>query len=465
MRHRANSILFNRRTLLGAAGGALGASLLPLLETPLALAQSGSATVPPKRLVLLFNPNGTVPDAFWPTESSETNFELGPILQPLSPFQEQLLLLKGLDLSVVTGDRRGGPHQRGMGALFTGWGLQEGTMLGGDGRLAGWANGRSVDQQVVRRLTPPTLLPSLELGVRATAPEVRSRLIYSGPGTPVPPLNDPREVFERLVSGFRSELGGSQENDQENANARAQRKLVLGSVQQQYATLRSRVSVQDREKLEKHQDFVAGIVRRLDFGINNSPACVEPVLPPALTFDDAEPMPEVMRLQLDMLALALSCDITRVASVQFSSAINAIRFPWLSGKYADSEGHSISHKGPSDAEAQTELIERGRWYSEQVAYFLSRLAEIPEGNGSVLDNTLIVWGNELSQGNNHSLKTIPFVLAGNVDNYFKMGRSLSFEAQSHNRLLTSILQAMDVDTDTFGDPEFSQAGALAGLTT
>lgn len=456
MPFHSHSSLLSRRTLLKTFGGAAGASLLPLLDSSMAVAQSAS---PPKRLVILFNPNGTVPDSFWPEGSSETEWELGRILQPLSAFKERLLLLRGLDLSVIANDSRGGPHQRGMGALFTGWGLQEGTMLGGDGRLAGWANGRSVDQEVVQRLAPPTLLPSLELGVRATAPEVRSRLIYSGPGAPVPPLNNPRDVFDRLISGFRSDLDGPQ-----NAEARAQRRLVLGTVQRQYETLRSRVSLGDRDKLERHRDFVSGIVRRLDFTISDNPACIEPSRPPALEFDDAEPMPDVARLQMDLLALALSCDITRVASLQFSSAINAIRFPWLNGAYADSEGHAISHKVLGDEDAQNEIIERGRWYSEQVAYLLSRLAEIPEGEGSVLDNTLVVWGNELSVGNSHKLTEIPFVMAGNVDNYFQMGRSLNFDSQPHNRLLTSILQSMGIDTNTFGNPDFSEAGSLTGLT-
>jgi hypothetical protein len=329
-------------------------------------------------------------------------------------------------------------------------------MVGGDGSLAGWANGISVDQELVRRLAPPTLLPSLELGVRATAPEVRSRLIYSGPGTPVPPINDPSEVFQRLSSGFHGDLDGP-----ENEVARAQRRMVLSTVRRQYEGLRPRVSLTDRERLERHSDFVGGIVRRLDFGINGSPACVEPSDPGNMQYDTEGLMPDVARLQIDLLTLAMSCDITRIASLQFSNAINALRFPWIPSMI---EGHALSHRGPSDTGAREQLIERSRWYAEQVAYLLGQLASIPEGDGTLLDNTLIIWGNELSVGNVHSLSDIPFVLAGNLAGQLATGRYLEFGGVPHNRLLVSILQLMGVQTDTFGDPDFSVDGALPGLT-
>lgn len=441
----------NRRHFLtGVASGCL----LPLLEAAPVAAQAAPSA--PRRLVLLFNPNGTIPEAFWPQSADdESTFELAPILQPLEPFRERLLLLRGLDLKSTT-KGPGGPHQRGMGALFTGRELQSGTMMGGDGSLAGWANGMSVDQEMVRRLAPPTLLPSLELGVRATAPEVRGRMIYSGPGSPVPPLSDPAEVFQRLSNGFRSGLDGAGDEVE-----RAKRRMLLTHVLRQYDDLKPRVSMADREKLERHADFVGGIVRRLEFSINDSPACTEPTDPGAMEFDSETLMPDVAKLQLDLLALALSCDITRIASVQFSTAINAVRFPWLNSL---ADGHALSHRGPSDLGARDEIIARSRWYAERVAYLLERLAATPEGEGSVLDNTLIVWGNELSVGNVHSLDDIPFLLAGNLAGQLDTGRYLQFDHQPHNRLLVSLMQLMGVETDAFGDPDFTTAGALSGLT-
>jgi hypothetical protein len=430
---------------------------LPLLES---LNARGQETTPagPKRLVLLYNPNGSIPGAFWPaTGATETEFTLGPILEPLAAFKDRMLLLRGLDLAIADASGMpGGPHQRGIGGLFTGSELQTGTMADGDGSLAGWANGTSIDQEVVRRLSPPTLLPSLELGVRATQADVMARISYSGPGSPVPPMNDPHEVFQRLNSGFVDDLAGP-----EQSAARDQRRLVMATVQQQYSYLRPKVSIVDRQKLERHADFLSGIVRRLDYGIRPGPACNAPGEPPQLGVENAEDMPDITRLQLDLLALALACDLTRVASVQFSTAVNAIGFPWL-GSVA--EGHNLSHRGPSDTAAIEQLTQRARWYTEQVAYLVQQLASITEGDRTLLDNTLLVWGNELSIGNNHSHAEIPFVLLGSAGGQLRTGRYLQLGSQPHNRLLISVLQAMGVDATAFGHPDFARSGALSGLT-
>jgi len=441
------------------------ASALPLLEAFGAHAQDSMpapANSAPKRLILLFNPNGTVADNFWPAPGmGDTDFTLGPILQPLAAFKDKMLILKGLNISLAeqAGVGPGGPHQKGIGALFTGRELQTGTMADGDGSLAGWANGPSIDQEVVQRLSPPTLLPSLELGVRATASDVMARISYSGPGSPVPPMSDPREAFQRINAGFSSDLRGPQQDLQ-----RAQRKLVMAAVQSQYKTLSSRVSDNDKQKLERHADFLNGIVRRLDYGIRPGPSCIAPSEPPVLGVETAADMPDITRLQIDLLALALACDLTRVASLQFSTAVNAIPFPWLTTPDNTAEGHNLSHRGPSDTDAKNQLTQRAAWYAGQIAYLMQSLAAIPEGGGTVLDNTVLVWGNELSIGNSHSHVDVPFVVFGTAGGYFKSGRFLDFGGQPHNRLLISILQAMGVQENTFGHPDFSSGGPLSGLT-
>lgn len=431
-------------------------SALPLLESLNAGAQEAAAG--PQRLVLLYNPNGTIPEAFWPAAgASETEFTLGPILAPLADFKDRMLLLRGLDISVADASGLpGGPHQRGIGGLYTGSELQTGTMADGDGSLAGWANGPSVDQEVVQRLDPPTLLPSLELGVRATAADVMARISYSGPGSPVPPMNDPREVFQRLNSGFINDLAGP-----EQAAAREQRRLVMAAVQSQYASLRPKVSLVDRQKLERHADFLNGIVRRLDYGVRPGSSCQPPTEPPSLGVEDAADMPDITRLQLDLLALAFACDLTRVASVQFSTAINAIGFPWLN---STAEGHNLSHRGPSDSGARDQLTQRASWYAGQIAYLAQQLAAVTEGDRTVLDNTVLVWGNELSLGNSHSHREIPFMLLGSAGGRLRTGRYLQLGAQPHNRLLVSLLNTMGVDATSFGHRDFGTAGALTGLT-
>jgi hypothetical protein len=308
---------------------------------------------------------------------------------------------------------------------------------------------------VVQRLSPPTLLPSLELGVRATAADVMARISYSAPGTPVPPMNDPREVFHRLNAGFVNDLAGP-----EQVERREQRRLVMRAVQEQYKSLERRISTTDKLKLERHGEFLNGIVRRLDYGIRPGPFCVAPTEPPALQIEAADDMPDVTRLQLDLLALALACDLTRVASVQFSTAINAIHFPWLN---SSEEGHNLSHKGPSDTEAREQLILRSAWYAEQIAYLARQLATITEGDRTVLDNTVMVWGNEISQGNSHSHVDMPFMLLGSAGGHFRTGRYVQYAGLPHNRLLISLLQAMDVPATSFGYAEVGAGGPLDNL--
>jgi hypothetical protein len=325
--------MLSRRAFVGGAGATL--ATLPLLESLGARAQESA---PIQRLVLMFNPNGTVQDAFWPSVvNSEADFELSPILAPLETHKSRLLLLKGLSIAVANVGP-GGPHQKGTGGLFTGSELQAGSFLDGDGSRAGWANGPSFDQVVVQNLGQPTLLPSLELGVRATEAEVRSRVVYAGAGAPLPPQNDPTLVHERLFSGL-------QLAPEELNRLRAQRLSVLDTVKAQFAEVQPRLSAADRAKLEGHLEMIRSVERRLDLIAGVSGQCAVPAAPPVLAPDDETTMPSISRLQLDLLAMAFACDATRVGSMQYSNASNAIRFPWRDSL---GQGHTLSHAGDSD---------------------------------------------------------------------------------------------------------------------
>lgn len=437
----------SRRAFVGGAGATL--ATLPLLESLGARAQDAA---PIQRLVLMFNPNGTVQDAFWPSVvNSEADFELSPILAPLEAHKSRLLLLKGLSIAVANVGP-GGPHQKGTGGLFTGSELQAGSFLDGDGSRAGWANGPSFDQVVVQNLGQPTLLPSLELGVRATEAEVRSRVVYAGAGAPLPPQNDPALVHERLFSGL-------QMAPEELNRLRAQRLSVLDTVKAQFAEVQPRLSAADRAKLDGHLEMIRSVERRLDLVAGVSGQCAVPEAPPLLAPDDETTMPSISRLQLDLLAMAFACDATRVGSMQYSNAINAIRFPWLDSL---GQGHTLSHAGDSDEDSRTQLIARANWHAAELAYFMDALAAIPEGDGSVLDHTLIVWGNELGKGNTHGHDDIPFLIAGGGGG-LRMGRFLQYDAEPHNRLLVSLLNACGVETDSFGHVDYA-LGTLSGLT-
>jgi hypothetical protein len=436
-----------RRHFLRAAGGA--AVALPLLSS---LRASGAAQSFPKRLLLVYTPNGVISDAWWPKNVvSESEFELNEIHQPLAPFKDRLTFLSGVDLT-VTNAGPGGLHQKGIGGLFTGQQLQSGDLfVDGCGQTAGWANGISVDQAIAKTIGTGTPITSLELGVRATENDVQGRIAYAGPGAPLPPMNDPSEVFQRLFASFG-------QNTDQLAELRARRQSVLDTVQEQFKALSPRVSAEDQQKLQAHLSLVRDLESRMVVTDNGASACKAPTAPGTLDPTSEDDMPKIAALQLDLLATAFACDLTRVASYQISTSLNHIRYPWLNSL---GEGHALSHAGPSDTDAHQQLVARQTWHSQLLADFLTRLSQIPEGAGSVLDNTLVLWGNEVSQGNTHSHENMPFVMMGGGF-YFRTGRYLKYESASHNDLLVSILNAFGVDATTFGQPDLCH-GPLPNL--
>lgn len=435
-----------RRHFLRAS---LGTLALPLLDS----LQAGAADEmkPPKRLVIMYTPNGTVPDQWFPTPGATTSdFTLGPIHQPLRDYQDRLLLFRGLHATVAQDpNNNGGPHQRGIGALFTGQMLGEGEFKDGCGSTAGWAAGASIDQEVAKLIGQDTLLASLELGVRCMDNDVQGRISYAGPGLPLPPINEPITTYERLFS--RTPVAP-------DADIRLQ--SILDAVSDQFTALRPRLGQEDRAKLDEHLALVEDLERRM--GLGSAGDCDVPLPPSAeLNADDETTMPEVSRLQIDLLATAFACDLTRVASLQYSTGFNRIRYPWVESL---EEGHSLSHSGDSDTAAWARLAARQTWHAGELAYLMQKLDEIPEGDGTVLDSTLIVWGNEISKGNSHSLSDIPYLLAGSAGGALQSGQFLDLGNFSSTRLLLTILRAYGYTGATFGHPDHTGdviAGVLA----
>jgi hypothetical protein len=441
----------SRRNLLRAASGAaLALPLLPSLGSRRARAE---ASVAPKRFVSMYTPNGVIHEGWWPTAvTSEKDFELAFSHEPLQPYKDRLLILGGLEMKVALSGA-GGPHQRGIGALFTNTVLGEGDFADGCGRTAGWATGISIDQKIANAIGAQSPVASLQLGVRATENDVQGRISYAGPGMPLPPLSTPLDVYQRVFSNFLPPPT-SPEADAATALL-AQRKSVLDAVAKEFGALDSQLSSQDRQTLDAHLTMVRDVERRLSLGIGN---CEKPGVPPTLDEASETDMPQIAELELDLLALAFACDLTRVASFEISTALNRIRYPWLQSM---GEGHALSHSGASDADAKTQLLARQNWHSSLITRLFDRLSIVKEGDGSVLDNTLLFWGNEVSMGTTHSHDNMPFIVAGGGWQ-FRTGRYLQYNGESHGQLLVSLLNAMGVPDTTFGNAELS-AGPLNGL--
>jgi hypothetical protein len=441
----------DRRMFLRAASG-LGVAL-PLLPS---LRARGQEAAPIRRFITMYTPNGQIHDGWWPTSAPGTALVLNEAHTPLAAHQSRLTLLKNVDLKSAGGGP-GGPHQRGIGTLFTGQFLQEGDFVDGCGSQAGWADGISIDQAIAAEIGLDTPYASLELGVRATENDVQGRISYAGPGAPLPPMLQPLDVYNRI---FKDLVAPDQTGTMPADQMLAERRSVLDAVGAQIKELSVKVSSEDKARLDGHFELVRDIERRLG-GVPLS--CKRPNVPEALDPTSETDMPRIAELELDLLAIAFACDLTRVASFEVSTGLNRIRYPWLDSM---GEGHPLSHMSPTDVDARTQLVARAKWHSSLVARLYDNLATITEGDATIADNTLLVWCSEVSEGNVHSHTNMPFLVVGGGW-HFETGRYVDCAAStgsaSHLDLLVTLQNAMGLEAATFGRPEYC-TGPLKALT-
>lgn len=448
----------NRRRFLNAlgAGGLLAGLPLPLFSNlPRAFAQSGEASEerPPQRVILFYTPNGTKKELWRPSHEPGQLSALGPLLSPLSPHISQLNLFDGVDLKAAL-EGPGGPHQRGMASLFSGAVINEGDFVGGDGRKAGWGGGISLDQLIAQHIGSQTPFRSLELGVRVIENMPRGRICYAGSNQPLPPESDPTQVYQRLFAG-------ADEPEVSVARRLRRRRSALDSVLGDFRRLEAKLDARDRAKLQQHAESLRELERRLSISSGQGGLCQPQEPPPLSQVMSESDFGEVARQQVDLMVSALACDQTRVASLQCSTAVNACRFTFLEPEVGY-EGHSLSHAGDSNANMQANWERNLTWYVELFSYLLTRLSEIPEGDGTLLDNTVVIWGNEISRGNTHNLADIPFILAGSAGGALKTGQYLRYPGIAHNQLLLSVIQAFGIEANTFGATHLND-GVLSEL--
>ena len=397
-----------------------------------------------RRLVVMFSPNGIVPNTFWPDEEG-SKFTLKEILKPLSPYQDRTLILNGV-CDRVRGD--GDNHMRGIGCLLTGTELFPGNIQGGSHTPAGWASGISIDQEIKNYLqkneATRTRFGSLEFGVLVPdRADTWTRMVYAGPNKPIAPINDPYQMFNKLYG---------QVEDRETLGS------ILDDLQDDLKKVSAVVSAEDRRLLDEHASFVRQMEQELRAAGETNINQPAPALEPGVR-EDNDNMPTISKMQIELLVNSFVNDFSRIATLQYTRSVGQAKMRWLD---IDEGHHGLSHEPDSNEDAQEKLTKINRWFCEQLALLTKRLAETPEpgGPGSLLDNTLIVWTNELGKGNSHTLNDIPFVLVGGgLD--FQMGRSLKFRRAAHNRLLLSLAQGFGHDIARFGNPDFCGDGPLS----
>lgn len=440
----------NRRDFL-AQMGISGAAASLLMGLP-SLGLGASAQSRRRRLVFVFSPNGVIPKHFWPDKAGK-DFDLKRILQPLNEFKDQMLTLKGI-CNRIKGDGDG--HMRGIGCLLTGIELFPGDIQGGSDTPAGWSMGISVDQHIKNRLQADvetqTRFGSLEFGVMVPErADTWTRMSYAGANQPVAPISDPYQMFDKLY--------GQAKNRQMLAS-------VLDDLAGDFQRVSKVLSGEDRQILDLHLDLVRSVEKELKTELaaatkNDSAAAhAVPKLPPNIE-EQNDNMPQITQMQIELMVNSFLADFARVASFQITNSVGQPRMRWLD----INEGHhGLSHEPDSNEDAYEKLIRINTWYAEQVAHMARRMKETPDpsGHGSLLDNTTIIWTNELGKGNSHTRDDIPFVMVGGgLD--FRPGEAYDFGKVAHNRLLLSILEGFGMPEKTFGNPDFCGDGPLTGL--
>lgn len=466
---RNAKIALSRRSFLGGLGAATALSpFIPLLN-----ASGQELGRPPKRLLLVFTPDGVAPNIDWMPQGTEREFALRFVHEPLEPLKSKIVIPWGLRMSARGA---GEQHAYGMAGQWTGSVLHEpgngADFDGGNGNRTGWGSGPSIDQVVANAFgpnlpyqrgaeeaDPEVAFRTLELGVQSGQPHSLNRMIYRGDNEPLHPETNARAAFDRLFLGpLQSQDPGAVER------VRAERRAVLDLVNADLNRLRTRVGAEEMRKVESHADALRSIERRLD-STTVAAACTAPTAPvPAERSNDAAFPAEITSMS-EIVVQALACDLTRVASLQIHRGFSHIRHTWLGHT---SGHHQMSHDNSEDFNPQLEQIDN--WYAKQMLALLQRMDSIPEGNGTLLDNTLVVWGRELGT-TSHRMDPWPVVLAGSARGELQTGRFLQVgstgggngrQREPHAKLLVSIGQLMGLDINSFGNID-ADSGPLTGL--
>ncbi len=433
-----------RRTFLKGVG--LGAFALPFLK-----AGQGLAGPFPKRLLIFHTNNGTVMNSFWPARGID---QLPPILTPLAPHKSKLLVMRGVTKAAALKQPVARDHNpdnlSGLTAMPP---IPTGTDFD--------VGGISIDQHIANTLGKMTKFPSLQLGVGIKGGN--AIIAARGPRQPLPAQQFPGKVFDSIFKEVTIDPGKWQAMKRERLS-------MIDVSLSDVNDLRCTLGAEERPKFDAHVESLHQLQRSLNTTVPAT--CRAPTLGASGSED------KILVQQMDIAVAALACDLTRVVTLQFGGGASHFTYDFLGiGK----SHHGISHgsEGVTATPQQRNqwLVQIETFHAQQFKYLLDKLNGIPEGSGTMLDNSLVIWNHEQQSGDNHSRRDMPYVLAGGLG-VFKMGRALDIggrdsdggkqgvgrdSGKPHNGLLIAIANAMGVPTDAFGDRDFSQ-GPMAGLT-
>ncbi len=423
-----------RRTFLRGLGATVA---LPLLDAMVPAMSARTAAVP--RFAAIYCGNGA--NMFdWTPSSEGVGFEFSPTLKPLEPFRERTLVVTGLDNFQATdqGDS-GGQHPRAAPAFMSAAHPKQ--TEGADVRA-----GTTVDQIIAQQIGNDTKLPSLEVSVdrndvvgacdHGYACAYMNSMSWKTPTTPLPAETNPRFVFERLF--------GTGDTPEERKARSEEDRSILDGVTKEIAKLRKKLGAHDRVKLGEYFDAIRGVEQRIaknesynrDIAIPNRPV------------GEPDTFREHAELMFDLQVLAFQADITRVSSLMLARenvtrSYNEIGLP--------EAHHSMSHHGnnPEKMKAYSKL---NTYHVDTLAYFVRKLQEIPDGDGTLLDQTAVLYGSGMSDGNTHNNFNVPVVVVGGWDHNIKGNRHLRYpKGTPLANLHLSLLLKYGVHAESFGD--------------
>ena len=443
----------SRRTVLRGMGATLA---LPVLDAmaPALTAVQRSAAQPVPRLGFFYVPNGIYPPAWRPTGEG-TAFSLAPTMSPLEPFRDQLIPITGLsNWEAEPRGEGGGVHSRVGPAWLSG--RRPKRTEGSD-----YECGITVDQIAAKELGKDTPLRSIELTVdpgflvgnceNGYSCVYTSSLAWREDATPLPMEGDPRAVFERLF--------GDADNPAQRLVELRQDRSVLDAVTQDLARLQSTLGNGDRAAVDDYLEAVRGVERRINLTEQQNRQSPVNVAKPLSIPDSYE---EHTRLMFDLLVLAYRTDVTRVHTFQYGRELSLRSYPWIGVPDAH---HGVSHHGgnPSSVAGYTKI---NMYHVALFAEFLEKMRSTPDGDGSLLDHSIFLYGAGMSDGDLHSPLDLPAVLVGGGCGRLKGGRYLKYPLDAKSRmsnLLVTLLEKVGVPEERIGDSTGELPELLTGV--
>ena len=432
----------SRRTVLRGLGTTIA---LPLLDSmiPAFAASRRLVENAPRRMAFIYIPNGAIMED-WTPQKIGAGYDLKPILQPLEPFRDDMSVLSGLAQhnGKALGDGAG-DHARAAATFLTGVHPKK---TDGADILAGI----SVDQVAAQRVGHKTRFASLELGTEpgrlagncdsGYSCAYSNSISWRSPATPNPPEINPRLVFERLFGDIRS-------GETPKARARRLRQdgSILDFVQEDAKKLQRTLGATDQRKLGEYLDGIRDIERRISSDENQSVQ-----LPPDLEKPAGIPaeFTDHIKILFDLMTIALQTDMTRIVTFMIGREGSNRTYREIG---VPDPHHGLTHH--QDEQAKIDKISKiNRFHVEQFAYLLGKMRSVPDGDGTLLDNSMIVYGSSLGDGNRHTHHDLPVLLAGRAGGTVKAGRHVVYpENTPLNNLFLSMLDRVDIPTETLGD--------------